>query len=60
MIICILLYCFLYFLAVDLNANEIYEGSPNTQKADCTLTLPDETFVDLVCGKLDLKKVRNI
>ncbi|KAK3765706.1 hypothetical protein RRG08_026181 [Elysia crispata] len=41
---------------VDLNANEIYEGSPNTQKADCTLTLPDETFVDLVCGKLDLKK----
>ncbi|RUS86121.1 hypothetical protein EGW08_006141, partial [Elysia chlorotica] len=41
---------------VDLKANEIYEGTPNAQKADCILTLPDETFVDLVCGKLDFKK----
>ena len=45
-------------LAMDLKANEVYEGTPNFKKADCTLTLPDDTFVDLVGGKVDAKKVK--
>ncbi|CAG5125521.1 unnamed protein product [Candidula unifasciata] len=35
---------------------EIYQGQPRSGKADCTLTLSDENFVDLVSGKLDPQK----
>ncbi|XP_059147270.1 peroxisomal multifunctional enzyme type 2-like isoform X2 [Physella acuta] len=35
---------------------EVYEGTPRAGKADCTLTLTDDNFVDLVSGKLDAQK----
>ncbi|CAL1533869.1 unnamed protein product [Lymnaea stagnalis] len=35
---------------------EVYEGNPSSGKADCTLTITDENFVDLVSGKLDAQK----
>ncbi|GFN82478.1 hypothetical protein PoB_000898400 [Plakobranchus ocellatus] len=41
---------------VDLKDSAVYEGTPKYGEANCTLTLPDETFVDLVCGKLDPQK----
>ena len=45
-------------LAVDLCANQVYEGSSKARTPDCSITLPDETFVDLIGGKLDTKEVR--
>ncbi|GFS14519.1 peroxisomal multifunctional enzyme type 2 [Elysia marginata] len=37
-------------------ANEVYEGKPRSGSAECTLTLSDDTFIDMVSGKLDGQK----
>ena len=29
-----------------MKANEVYQGKPRSGKAECTLTLSDDTFVD--------------
>jgi len=43
---------------VDLkNKNgEIYEGPVNSGKADCTITVSDDDYMDMVAGKLDGQK----
>jgi 3-hydroxyacyl-CoA dehydrogenase/3a,7a,12a-trihydroxy-5b-cholest-24-enoyl-CoA hydratase len=35
---------------------KVYEGQPQSVKPDCTITLSDESFVDLVLGKLEPQK----
>lgn len=41
---------------VDMKANEVYQDKPRNGKAECILTLSDDTFMDLVAGKLDGQK----
>ncbi|GFN82479.1 peroxisomal multifunctional enzyme type 2 [Plakobranchus ocellatus] len=41
---------------MDLKANEIYEGTPRSGKAECILSLSDDTFLGLVNGTLDAQK----
>ena len=36
---------------------EIYEGILKSGKADCTITVSDDNFMDLVAGKLDGQQV---
>ncbi|KAK3765705.1 hypothetical protein RRG08_026180 [Elysia crispata] len=38
-----------------LDANQVYESIPDSRKVDYTLTLPDETFEDLLRGRSDVK-----
>ncbi|RUS86122.1 hypothetical protein EGW08_006142 [Elysia chlorotica] len=38
---------------MDMKANEVYPGKPRSGAAECTLTLTDDTFMDMVSGKLD-------
>ena len=42
---------------MDMKANEVYKGKPRSGKAECILTLSDDTFIDMVSGKLDGQKV---
>ena len=39
---------------------EIYEGPVNSGKADCTITVSDDDYMDMVAGKLDGQKVCSI
>ncbi|GFS14533.1 peroxisomal multifunctional enzyme type 2 [Elysia marginata] len=41
---------------MNMKTHDVYEGDSGSPKADCTLTLPDETFMDLVSGKLSIKQ----
>ncbi|KAK3765704.1 hypothetical protein RRG08_026179 [Elysia crispata] len=41
---------------MDMKANEVYKGKPRSGKAECILTLSDDTFIDMVSGKLDGQK----
>ena len=49
----------LIFTALNLKGNfpTVENGAPKTGKADCTMTMSDETFMDLSAGKLDGQKV---
>lgn len=38
---------------VDLKRPSVYQGPPQTGKADCTLTLADEDMVQIASGKLN-------
>ena len=35
----------------------VYPGTPKNGKADCTMTISDDDFVDLVSGKLNGQQV---
>lgn len=41
------------FLAIDLKNLKLYEGEPKDVKADTTLTVNDEDFVDVALGKMN-------
>lgn len=41
------------FLAIDLKNLKLYEGSPKDIKADTTLTVNDDDFVDIALGKMN-------
>jgi len=38
---------------VDLKTSSVYQGPPQSGKADCTLTLDDENMVQIASGKLN-------
>lgn len=37
---------------------EVYEGEPKRGKSDLTITLAEETFMDMVSGKLNGQQVK--
>ncbi|GFS14530.1 peroxisomal multifunctional enzyme type 2 [Elysia marginata] len=45
-----------FSFAQTLNTNEIYVGASNATTPDCTISLSDEVFVDLMGGRLDVKQ----